>query len=217
MVGPWRPARARRAIVKSGSKHAMRRIILVVAGLALASAQSRVDSTVQSVMRPGQLLALAALAAFAAPAAAISHHSLQICASSSSFTPDVSWEYGCSKSTPDNGATTPPEGWCPADCHVDHYAPNFACSCNAVVTSAETCSAKLPGEWAWRETRHARTRDNRASASMLTCSCAPHFCWLTSTTQLSVDLRRCAKQRTAPLQRHIGVDSSHVRHSICRD
>ena len=75
-----------------------------------------------------------------------------ICASSSSFTPDVVLDHECVKSIPDNGATTQPEGWCPEGCsweHSDFGGSNFHCSCNAVVTLVETCSAKMPGEWAW--------------------------------------------------------------------
>ena len=100
------------------------------------------------------------VAAGIAGVAAQSSDDPQVCANRASFGPDVSWEYGCSKTTPDNGASEPPAGWCPAGCWVDHYAPNFACSCNGLVTSSEECSAMLPGE-----TRAA------TGASKHVCSC----------------------------------------------
>lgn len=68
----------------------------------------------------------------------------EICASASSFMPDAEWEWGCSKHTPDNDESDPPDGWCPEGCHVDHYVPIFACSCNAVVTTSAECLAKMP-------------------------------------------------------------------------
>ena len=73
----------------------------------------------------------------------------EICALASAFIPDAEWEWGCSKMTPDNDEDAPPAGWCPEECHVDHYGPNFACSCNAVVTTSDECLAKMSGESPW--------------------------------------------------------------------
>jgi len=73
----------------------------------------------------------------------------EICAWASAFIPWAEWEWGCAKFTPDNDEDAPPDGWCPEDCGVDHYVPNFACSCNAVVTTSDECLAKMPGESPW--------------------------------------------------------------------